>query len=463
MQNYVIGGVIAVLVAILIVQMGAPQRPATRETTGRIARYDGNGMVVDTHVGLVNCGTITPEMIVELESMVEILRASKQSQYIPQIRHLIDEQCTQCTMLLRQTNMSASDGVHLAAILAGQEEHPNPMEWNTMDRKFMASEEREEEQEPIQGYEKNPVGVLAACLELLVKQLKAGLCTSGYINMRTLWTICRTLAGERPPWLVDREQQAVGLAQWDYLYDNSGDEFTRALEVSYMLPNGGYFNDPAPLIEPFKARRHLPRDNIHSGPKKDSASVVQRTAHSSTAQLGGQQFHFDNSLGTQARESFVGKLPSINTIAAENQVSMDWKYAALAHERNDVRRALDDDASAWATTRVLAGDDDMRGIELVGRPKNMLDNSFEGSVERDIISQRAPGYFMGYMRQDDNYTTWRAACMGNCPDDDKLWNECIAYDVSLQGALRGNNDSLFCPSTQSWAEWASDEQGRGVQ
>lgn len=477
MKEYIIGGLIAVLVAVLVAQSSSRNivDAQTRRQMNSIAKYSQPSITVDTQVGLISCGEASAQIITEIETIAEILRTNKRASLSKAVAGQISQQVTQITLLLRQSNLSAVDRLHLGSVLAGQEEHPNPLEWNTMSRKFMSSEENDEDDidgsgaydghqastAPLQGYQKNPTGVLAALLDMLAKQMRAGQCTSGYFNLRTLWFVAREIAGRRPAWLVDREQQAKGIAQWDYIHDHSGDEFTRALERSYTLASSSYFNDPAPLIEPFKASKYLPRDSIYRGAKTPAGDSVDR-GNSTTAQLAGQIFHFDNSQGTQKRDGFNGRLPNFGRILSSNQVEHDWQFNNLAKERNAVAETIDRQASNFATTAVLNGRDDMRGIEMVAPPKHMLDNSFEGSVERDIISQRSPGYFAGYMRGDDNYTTWRGACMGNCPDDAELWNECVAYDVSLQGALRGQNDSLFCPSTMSWAEWASDSAGRGV-
>ncbi len=73
-------------------------------------------------------------------------------------------------------------------------------------------------------------------------------------------------------------------------------------------------------------------------------------------------------------------------------------------------------------------------------------NGLEGTVMKDLLEHKPPGYFIGLLDGKDReeyYTTRIHACGGRTVSDDKLWSECAVTDVKLLNAVNGNPFGLM--------------------
>lgn len=74
----------------------------------------------------------------------------------------------------------------------------------------------------------------------------------------------------------------------------------------------------------------------------------------------------------------------------------------------------------------------------------LLDNSFEGNVEKDILGYKPPGHIISQLYdKSDHFTTNVNSCLGKTVSDDKLWEQCTQFDIRPMMALQGHANGLI--------------------
>ena len=92
---------------------------------------------------------------------------------------------------------------------------------------------------------------------------------------------------------------------------------------------------------------------------------------------------------------------------------------------------------------------------------DVADQSFEGSVERDILGYKPPGHIISQLYDPtDHYTVNVNACGGKIVSDENLIRECVSKDIKLIDALRGDSSKMLdcignCDEEPNYYRWYS--------
>lgn len=239
-------------------------------------------------------------------------------------------------------------------------------------------------------------------LDIIIGMLRRDVCDYGRLNLNKLYDILTVLAewGCAPNAIANVDDQSADV-------DDTG------------LP---IFMESRVSIEPMDSRnsmhREAPsRESFASASDTSFGDINERSPVNSSI-INGASYYApvyraaDRSIHLQRKSNFDGQVTDFE----------------IPENANDYSEML-------GTTTVLNRASSYYYNKM---GSTLLDGSFEGLVERDILGYRQPGHIIRQLYDpSDHFTVNINSCLGKTVSDDELWSQCTQYDMRPKLALDG--------------------------